>query len=71
MLKENVVSREEQLTHRGTCFMHGGWVSQVGEFHINKVRRVAKGEMHTGRGHLGGGEGGGEMRSWPKEEDLE
>lgn len=35
--------------------MHGRWVSQVGEFHINKVRRVAKGERHTGRGHSGGG----------------
>lgn len=33
-----------------TCFMHGRWVSQVGEFHINKVRRVAKGERHAGRG---------------------
>lgn len=46
-----------------TCFMHGRWVSQVGEFHINKVRRVAKGERHTGRGRLGGEEGGREMRS--------
>lgn len=36
-----------------TCFMHGRWVSQVGEFHINKVRRVAKGERHTGRGRCG------------------
>lgn len=45
-----------------TCFMHGCWVSQVGEFHINKVQRVAKGERHTGRGQQGGDERGRETR---------
>lgn len=36
-----------------TCFMHGCWVSKVEESHINKVRKVAKGERGTGRGRWG------------------
>lgn len=38
-----------------TCFMHGRRVSQVGEFHINKVRRVAKGEEAYWQRALEGG----------------
>lgn len=45
-----------------TCFMHGRCVSKVGEFHFNKLQRVGKGEMHTGKGHRWGEEGGGETR---------
>jgi len=37
-----------------SCFMHGHKDSQVEEFHINEVQRVAKGERHAGSGCMDG-----------------